>query len=196
MIPGLFDGHNKAFFFVNYEELRQPSDVTRNNRTVLNPAAQARQLLLPGGAASTCSRWRRPTGRSSTVDPIVGKLLADIRLGGQPADRSATSIPTSQRYTFNVPVESMRRYPTFRLDYNVTQNHRASFAYNYQKFTDYPDTLNSREPVVPGLPGLQPARASIRLSWSRLGALDAVAQPRQRGARRLQRRAGQVLRAR
>ncbi len=26
-IPGLFDGRNKAFFFVNWEEFRQPSDV-------------------------------------------------------------------------------------------------------------------------------------------------------------------------
>ena len=29
VIPGLFDGRNKAFFFVNYEELKQPSDTTR-----------------------------------------------------------------------------------------------------------------------------------------------------------------------
>ena len=28
MIPGLFDGHNKAFFFVNYEENRSPSTST------------------------------------------------------------------------------------------------------------------------------------------------------------------------
>src|SRR4030095_3237231 len=39
MFPG-YDGHNKAFFFVNYEEVHQPSDVTRNNRIVLNPGAQ------------------------------------------------------------------------------------------------------------------------------------------------------------
>ena len=29
VIPGILDGHNKAFFFVNYEELGQPSDTTR-----------------------------------------------------------------------------------------------------------------------------------------------------------------------
>ena len=39
VIPGLFDGRNQAFFFVNYEEFHQPSAVTRN-RTILNPAAQ------------------------------------------------------------------------------------------------------------------------------------------------------------
>src|SRR5687767_15646491 len=30
VIPRLFDGRNKAFFFVNYEEFHQPSAVTRN----------------------------------------------------------------------------------------------------------------------------------------------------------------------
>jgi len=39
VIPGLFDGRNKAFFFGNYEEFRQPSGVTRN-RNVLNTTAQ------------------------------------------------------------------------------------------------------------------------------------------------------------
>src|SRR5262249_8130035 len=39
-IPGLFDGRNKAFFFINYEELNQPSQVNRQ-RTILSPEAQS-----------------------------------------------------------------------------------------------------------------------------------------------------------
>src|SRR5262249_21532613 len=39
-IPGLFNGRNRAFFFVNYEEFRQPTQVVRQ-RTILNPLAQA-----------------------------------------------------------------------------------------------------------------------------------------------------------
>src|SRR5262249_45951537 len=38
-IPGLFNGRNKAFFFVNYEELRQPSQVNRQ-RTIFSSSAQ------------------------------------------------------------------------------------------------------------------------------------------------------------
>ena len=64
-----------------------------------------------------------------------------------------------------VPVQSMRRYPTFSLDYNITQKHRAKFAYNYQKFTDYPDTLNSREASFPGFP-VAAGQSSIRLGWA------------------------------
>ena len=73
--------------------------------------------------------------------------------------------PNLQRFSFNVPVESKRRFPTFRLDYNLTQKHRASFAYNYQKFTDFPDTLNGREASFPGFP-VAAGQSSVRLGWA------------------------------
>ena len=59
----------------------------------------------------------------------------------------------------------MRRFPTFRLDYNLTSKHRASFAYNYQKFTDYPDTLNNFDASFPGFP-VAAGQASVRMSWA------------------------------
>ena len=34
--PGLYDGRNKAFFFVHYEQIRFPNSFTRT-RTVFNP---------------------------------------------------------------------------------------------------------------------------------------------------------------
>ena len=163
VIPGLMDGHNKAFFFVNYEELRQPSDVTRNNRTVLNPSAQAGNYCYTGGCVNVL-QLAASKGQASTVDPTVGKLLGDIRsaiAGGSLSDID----PNLQRFSFNVPVESMRRFPTFRLDYNVTESNRASFAYNYQKFTDYPDTLNNREASFPGFP-VAAGQSSVRLGWA------------------------------
>jgi carboxypeptidase family protein/TonB-dependent receptor-like protein len=167
VIPGLFDGHNKAFFFANYEELRQPSEVTRNNRTVLNPAAQAGNYsYVTGGQTVTVNvlQLAAANGQVAGVDPIVGKLLGDIRsaiAGGSLSDID----PNLQRFAFNVPVQSKRIFPTFRLDYNVTSKNRASFAYNYQKFTDYPDTLNNREASFPGFP-VAAGQSSVRLGWS------------------------------
>jgi hypothetical protein len=166
MFPG-FDGHNKAFFFVNYEELRQPSDVTRNNRTVLNPSAQSGNFAYVSGGQTfnvNLLQLAAANGQRSTVDPTIGALLGDIRsavAGGSLSDID----PNLQRFAFNVPVESKRRYPTFRLDYNLTQAHRASFAYNYQKFTDFPDTLNGREASFPGFP-VAAGQSSIRLGWA------------------------------
>jgi hypothetical protein len=163
MIPGLFDGHNKAFFFANYEELRQPSAVTRNNRNVLTPGAQAGNYCYTGGCINVLA-LAAANGQTSTVDPTVGKVLTDIRSavsGGSLADLDANV----QQFTFNVPTETMRRYPTFSVDYNLTQSQRAKFAYNYQKFTDYPDTLNRMEAAFPGFP-IGAGQTSIRLSWS------------------------------
>lgn len=162
VFPG-FDGHNKAFFFVNYEELHQPSDVTRNNRTVLNPSAQAGNYCYTGGCVNVL-QIAASAGQIAAVDPTIGKLLGDIRSavsGGSLSDID----PNLQRFAFNVPVDSMRRYPTFRLDYNMNAANRASFAYNYQKFTDYPDTLNNREASFPGFP-VAAGQSSVRLGWS------------------------------
>ena len=162
VFPG-FDGRNKAFFFFNYEELRQPNEVTRNNRNVLTPAAQAGNYCYTGGCVNVL-QLAAANGQTTSLDPTVSKVLADIRSavsGGSLADIDQNV----QVFTFNVPVMTSRKYPTFSLDYNVTQNHRAKFAYNYQKFTDYPDTLNRMEYAFPGFP-ISAGQTSIRLGWS------------------------------
>ncbi len=166
VIPGLFDGRNKAFFFGNYEELRQPSDVTRN-RTILNPGAMAGNFTYTvSGVPTTVNvlNLAAGNGQVSSQDPIVQKLMSDIRSavsGGSLADTDGNL----QRFTYNVPVQSKRLFPTFRLDYNLSNAHRASFAYNYQKFTDFPDTLNSRDASFPGFP-VAAGQSSVRLGWA------------------------------
>jgi hypothetical protein len=162
VIPGLFDGRNKAFFFVNYEELRQPSDTTRD-RTILNQSAMAGNFNYPGGTVNVL-QLAAQNGHLATLDPTISGIMQDIRSavsGGslQPIDGNL------ERFRFNVPVESMRRFPTFRLDYNLNAKHRASFAYNYQKFTDFPDTLNNFDPAFPGFP-VGAGQSSVRLGWS------------------------------
>ncbi|MFM8534958.1 MAG: carboxypeptidase regulatory-like domain-containing protein, partial [Acidimicrobiia bacterium] len=161
-IPGLFDGRNNAFFFANYEEVRQPSDTTRN-RTMLNPAAVAGNFTY-GGTTVNVLQLAAANGQLSTVDPTIGKLLNDIVSATRGGSLSAID-GNLDRFTFNVPVESMRRYPTFKLDYNINSANRVSFAYNYQKFTDFPDTLNNFDASYPGFP-VEAGQSSVRLGWS------------------------------
>lgn len=154
-IPGLFDGRNKAFFFVNWEEFRQPSDVTRD-RTILTAdaqrgiftyvvAGQTRQVNLFQLAASQ--------GQLATADPMIAKILSDIRAAtGTTGTVTNLPDPAFQRYSYNVPVESRRTYPTVRLDWDITDKHRATLTTNYQDFADTPDTLNGFEPMFPGFP--------------------------------------------
>jgi hypothetical protein len=162
VIPGLFDGHNKAFFFFNYEQVSQPSDTTRN-RTLLNPAAVAGNFNY-GGTNINLFELAARTGNTSTVDPTIGKTLSDM-LAATNGGSLAAIDGNLNRFTFNVPVESSRIYPTFRLDYNLSQKHRATFTYNYQKFTDFPDTLNNFDASFPGFP-VEAGQESVRMSWS------------------------------
>ncbi len=162
VMPG-YDGRNKAFFFFNYEELRQPSDTTRN-RNVLNPAAQNGLFSWATGSANVLA-LAGANGQTSTVDPTIGKLLSDIRSAMGTTGSLAPSDANVDRYTYNIGVSSLRRYPTARVDYNITNKHRFNSAYNYQKFTDFPDTLNNADPSFPGFP-VQAGQSSVRLSWS------------------------------
>ena len=80
MIPGLYDGRNKAFFFVHYEQIRFPNSFTRT-RTVFNPrvadgwfryqfGSEVREVNLLTLAAAN--------GQISAKDPTMLKLLGLI----------------------------------------------------------------------------------------------------------------------
>ena len=80
IVPGLFDGRDKLFFFVNYEETRSPDTITTNS-TLLLPDAQNGIFRYPGGPAGGINLFTlaAQNGHVSTPDPLVAKLLSDIR---------------------------------------------------------------------------------------------------------------------
>jgi hypothetical protein len=154
-IPGLWDGRNKAFFFFNYEESRSPGQ-NAENRTILHPLAeqgifrysvggQVREVpLLPLAAAA---------GFTSSIDPTIGQLLADIRNSTAGDGISDVGDPITQQFRYQYETDSITRYPTGRLDFNVTDKHKLSGSFNYNKLLSTPDTTNNREPNFPGFPG-------------------------------------------
>jgi hypothetical protein len=167
VIPGLFNGRNRAFFFANYEEFRQPGAVTRSNRQVLTPQAQQGIFRYTAGGAQQSVNLlalAAANGQTSTADPTVAAVLGSIRSavsGGSLAPIDANL----ERFTFNVATTSLRRYPTFRVDYNISDKHRFSSAFNYQYFTDAPDTLNNMDASFPGF-AVQAGQKSERYGWS------------------------------
>jgi len=166
IIPGLFDGRGKAFFFGNYEEFRQPSGVTRN-RNILNTTAQQGIYTYTAAGATrevNLLALAAANGQTSTPDPIISRILGDIR-SAVSGGSIATVDQNLERFTFNVGTESLRRYPTTRIDYNITEKHRYSNAFNYNYFTDFPDTLNNQDPSFPGFP-LNAGQTSERYSIS------------------------------
>ena len=155
VIPGLWNGRDRAFFFVNYEELRQPQDVSRN-RTVLQPSAQAGVFRYNAGGGVrdvNLLALAAARGHLATVDPTIAKVLADIR-GAVTGAGTLIDLtdPNLQRFSYQVPQRSHNIYPTGRLDFNLNDAHRLSANVNYNHILSDPDTLNGRDAQFPGFP--------------------------------------------
>ena len=155
VIPGLYDGRGQAFYFVNYEEFRQPQTV-RRQRTILSPLAQAGifQYNTSSGVRSVdLMALAAQNGGISTFDPTVANLLADIRSStGVSGSITELEDPNLDRFSWTVDQRSHNKYPTGKIDYNLTDNQRLTFSGNYQHILSTPDTLNNRDPQFPGAP--------------------------------------------
>lgn len=158
-IPGLFNGRNRAFFFVNYEEFRQPTQIVRQ-RTILHPLTQSGVFQYGSGRQVNLLELAARNGHSPTIDPVIGKLLGDIRnaTNGTGGITQLTD-PNLQRFTYNPSGNALNKRPTVRFDWNVTDKHRVELSWTYQLGRGAPDFLNNTEPAFPGFPnqGSQPA---------------------------------------
>ena len=154
-IPGLFDGRDRAFFFVNYEEVRSPGAIT-STRTIMSPLSEQGLFQYAGGTIDLMALAAK-NGQLARIDPIVAKLLADVRASTSQGSVGATTDPLTQSLAWQAPTSNKTTYPTVRLDYNVTSKHRASFTTTRNHILSDPDTTNSRQRVFPGFPvhGLQ-----------------------------------------
>ena len=167
VIPGLVS-RGKAFFFGNYEEFRQPSETTRTRNFLTASAAQGNYVyggrtinVLSLGAGSSNSA----VAANSTADPTITALLNDIRSAAGTAGSLEPVDDNIQALRYNLATTSLRRFPTARIDFNVTDNHRFTTAMNYNYYTDTPDTLNGYDPTFPGFP-VQGGQTSKRLVLS------------------------------
>ena len=155
VIPGLYDGRNKAFFFVNYEDTRAPSQGTLT-RTILTEEARLGTFRYTTAAGATNAvnllELAGRSGQTTTLDPQVGKLLSDIRASTDGGAVTNLSDPSLQQFVFQSPVDNFTPAPTVRLDYNLSENHRLTGSFNYQHINSNPDTTNTQQVRFPGFP--------------------------------------------
>lgn len=185
-IPGVFNGKDKAFFFFNYEEYRLPESTLRT-RNVLSVAAQSGiyqffSATNVSGTALNTTCGTAPAGSPaaflcgtnvyaraaaagliSTPDPTVGALLNQIRTASP--GFKATGDPNIETTTFINKGGQLRRFPTVRLDFNLTKNHHIENIWNYQRFGGVVDFLNNVDPAFPGFPN-HGSQTSVRFSDS------------------------------
>ena len=158
VIPGLYDGHNKTFFFGHYEQIRFPNEFSRN-RTVLHPRA------LEGWFRYTVSGQvrevnvldlARGNGQISATDPMVMSLLNRIATNtanaGSAGTVTATSDPLLNNFAWQSPGELFEHQPTLRIDHNFTDKHRLTGSYAIVSTYRDPDYLNGIDARFPGAP--------------------------------------------
>ena len=153
VIPGLYDGRGKAFFFFNFEQLRFPLSNTRT-RGLLTPDAQ-RGLFKYRGAGGSIQTvdllaLAAQTGQTATADPIIAALLEKIRSGATTTGRinDRTDLNT-QEYLWQPESLRIDNSPGGRVDYNLTPAHRLSASYNYQGQRLNPNLFGGDEPNFP-----------------------------------------------
>ena len=154
-IPGLFDGRDKAFFFVNYEEYRLPEQVTRTRTILSQPALNGTFQYVVGNETRSVNLLTiaGAAGLPSTLDPTVSTLLQQIQAStAQGSTKEITNSPNLRNFTFTNPGSQVRYFPTVRFDYNVTSKHRVENVWNYQAFRNNSDFLNGTDPAFPGFP--------------------------------------------
>lgn len=149
-IPGLYDGHDKGFFFFAYEDTRSPSFITRN-RVILTEAA-ANGAYSYGNTTVNLLQLAAANGQTASLDPVVAKLFRDMRTASASGSIVNLSDPILQQASFQVDSNGFTPYPTGRVDYNLTKNHRLSGSFSYNHINSTPDTTNNREPFFPGFP--------------------------------------------
>ena len=145
---------NKLFFFTNLEEYRLPESTFRQ-RDILKSEAINGVFRYRGtdNAERTANVLdiARANSFPSTHDPLVKELLTRIdALRGQGGVGITTLDLFRDRMGFNNSATQLRRFPTARLDWNISDRVQWEAIWNYNYFYSFPDTLNSSDRYYPG----------------------------------------------
>lgn len=157
-LPKIFNGKDKAFFFVNMEVFKLPQTYDSPTRTVLTNAARSGIYTYrdSGNVVRTVNLYQLAGGRGfpSTPDPTIGGALGLVNEAAQKGilrDRIASANDYNRLdLNFQDPGDNIRRFPTVRLDFNLTNDHHLEFVHNYQHYFSDPDGVNGQLNVYPG----------------------------------------------
>ena len=162
VIPGVYDGSGKAFYFFHYEQLRLPNNASRT-RTVLHPNAVNgifRYNVTSGGQvvvreANLFQIAANANSQSRTPDPTVARVLNLIATStSKTGVLSAQTDPMNFNYDWLTPANQIEHQPAVRIDYNIGTKHRFSYTFNKLFQDRNPDQLNSFDQRFPDAPNL------------------------------------------
>ncbi len=140
---------DKLFFFVNYEEERDPGT-----------ASVARQVLVPGARLGEYSYLRQDNGQRNTVnlltmtgvtiDPAIKKLLD---LVPPPNDATVGDGFNISGFRFNSPAKQNQDWLALRMDFEPSPRHSISGTFHQFRYDLPNDPNNDIDARFPGLAG-------------------------------------------
>ena len=139
---------NKLFFFVNYEQEKDPATASVARIVPTLAARQGNFSYVDQSGASQTVNLFQLTGVNP--DPQVQSLL---NLIPAPNDPSLTDNPNLSGFRFNSPNKSDQDWVNVRVDYEPWQNHAFTVAFHQFKLTNPNDPTNDIDARFPGLPG-------------------------------------------
>jgi hypothetical protein len=158
---------NRAFFFVHYEQVRNPNDASRT-RTALNSRALDgwfRYNVTVGGQQTVREvnvlDLARANGQIASLDPTVLRTLQAIQASPQTTGTmTPASDPLQDSYFFLNPGFQNEKQPAVRIDYNISENHRLTGTYNHFFEGRAQDHINGADKRFPGSPNYRQVRTT------------------------------------
>ena len=166
IIPKVFNGKDKLFFFYNFQGTRTAQEVVRN-RTVYTPEAKAgifRWVVPAGqpGAGETRSfNILQNDPRRIGIDRKVAQSLAILPA---PNNLDVGDRLNTAGFRFNAPANNNGDQHTMKTDWNATSNLRTYFRYSWFRTQTLADSLNNAEATFPGQPN--GTQGGIRAGYS------------------------------
>ncbi|MGQ0734633.1 MAG: TonB-dependent receptor domain-containing protein [Acidobacteriota bacterium] len=157
----------KAFFFVHFEEVRNPNAEPRT-RTVLHPRALDgwfRYNVTVAGQQTVrevnVMDLARAGEQIATTDPLVMRILQAIQASPQQAGTiSPASDPLLMSYFFLNPGDQNEKQPAIRIDYNLSDRHRLTGTYNHFFEARGQDHINGADRRFPSSPNYRQVRTT------------------------------------
>ncbi|HYN08850.1 MAG TPA: carboxypeptidase-like regulatory domain-containing protein [Vicinamibacterales bacterium] len=155
VLPKVWDGRGKAFFFVHHEELRLPNNASRD-RDVLHPNAllgDFRYTTSAGVQTVNVLDLARRNNQISTPDPLAMSLLTRIQDATRKSGTlAAQTDPLLQEYSWLSPAMQTEHQPAIRIDFNINASNRLSGTFNKLWQDRDPDQLNGFDQRFPDTP--------------------------------------------
>jgi hypothetical protein len=161
IIPKLYDGRNRSFWFFAYEGFREPFSVTRN-RTVLTPEARRGIFRYIGADGRLTSVNLLQIGNAGALNPITMGLINSTP---EPNNTLVGDGLNTAGFIFNVKGLNKNDRISLRVDQVLVEksrlgSHKLEFVFHRGWFDLTPDTFNGLEAPFPG--GIDAFQSSTR----------------------------------